>query len=62
MDEDFAPRVTGDDAVWIWWSPLFFVLMFGLFFVFLVFFVSEKLECVDANECFDANMHVGGLF
>jgi hypothetical protein len=58
MDEDFAPRVAGDGAVWSWWSPLFFGLIFGLFFVsfFFVCFVFFVLDC------FEANMYVGGLF
>ena len=65
MDEDFAPRVADDGAVWSWWSPLFFGLIFGLFFVFLFFvcFVFFMMLCFDANEFFDANpMYVGELF
>jgi hypothetical protein len=59
MDEDFAPRVAGDGAVWSWWSPLLYGLIFGLFFVCLYIVCFVFLMMLD---CFDANMYVGGLF
>jgi len=62
MDEDFAPRVAGDGAVWSWWSPLFFGLFFGLFFVFLFFVCFVFFVFFMMLDCFDANMYVGELF
>ena len=62
MDEDFAPRVAGDGAVWSCWSPLFFGLIFGLFFLFLFFVCFVFFVFFMMLDCFDANMYVGELF